>query len=363
MIGLGMFLFCRSAACWGELLQSKNKVPFCLEQSISGQEAAEILKQDEEFTRENDHEKPEAISGVCIWGEKKQAVLTNRNLSRSADADIILFCGDIELLFEDCRVPAKDDMKGCLVDEQTAWELFGDSEITGKEITCEGLPYMIRKVIPGEKKIAVFPAGSMKGQRSGVQDGLEAGTGQGKENPENDSCLSRITVLKPETVSMNDLKSALYSRYGVTAILLDVQLLRGISGFFVLLVPVIVCGIVLWNFYQRYQKQQEWIWKTATAAAALVLLVLAVLFIRQWIQIPYDYIPEKWSDFSFWTELWKEKADSMEYLMKIKKSILELDWISSFFKSIVRSVLAGMFCVAGTRFISSSVRNCKTYIV
>lgn len=61
----------------------------------------------------------------------------------------------------------------------------------------------------------------------------------------------------------------------------------------------------------------------ATAAAALVLLVLAVLFIRQWVQIPYDYIPEKWSDFTFWTELWKEKTDSMEYLMKIEKSILQ----------------------------------------
>ena len=122
---------------------------------------------------------------------------------------------------------------------------------------------------------------------------------------------------------MNDLKSALYSRYGVTATLLDVQLLRGISGFFVLLVPVIVCRIVLRKFYQHYQMQQEQIWKMATAAAALVLLVLAVLFIRQWVQIPYDYIPEKWSDFTFWTELWKEKTDSMEYLMKIEKSILQ----------------------------------------
>ena len=212
VIGIGIYLFCRSAAFWGELLYSKNKIQFCLEQSIDGR--------------------------VCIWGEKKQAVLENKNLSRKTEADVILFCGDIELLIEGYRVPATDDIRGCLVDEQTAWELFGDSQITGMEVTCEGIPYMIRKVIPGEKKIAVFPAGSMEGRTSGIQDGLNLGEGAGEGNQENHSCLSRITVLKPAAVSMNDLQSSLYSRYGIAAILLDLQLLRGISGFFVLLVPV-----------------------------------------------------------------------------------------------------------------------------
>ncbi len=362
VIGIGIYLFCRSAAFWGELLYSKNKIQFCLEQSIDGREAAEILKRDEEFTKESGYEKPEAISGVCIWGEKKQAVLENKNLSRKTEADVILFCGDIELLIEGYRVPATDDIRGCLVDEQTAWELFGDSQITGMEVTCEGIPYMIRKVIPGEKKIAVFPAGSMEGRTSGIQDGLNLGEGAGEGNQENHSCLSRITVLKPAAVSMNDLQSSLYSRYGIAAILLDLQLLRGISGFFVLLVPVMVCVFVLQNFYKSYQKQQEWIWKAVMAAAALVLLILALLFIRQWVQIPYDYIPEKWSDFTFWTELWKEKANGMEYLMKIQKSILDLEWMNSFFMSIIWGVLAGTFFVAGIILLKHSEYNLEQYM-
>ena len=120
VIGIGIYLFCQSAAFWGELLYSKNKIQFCLEQSIDGREAAELLKRDEEFTKESGYEKPEAISGVCIWGEKKQAVLENKNLSRKTEADVILFYGDIELLIEGCRIPATDDIRGCLVDEQTA---------------------------------------------------------------------------------------------------------------------------------------------------------------------------------------------------------------------------------------------------
>lgn len=357
VIGIGMFLFYRSAAFWGELLQNRNKVQFYLEQSINGQEAAEILRRDEEFKEEGDREKSGAISGFCIWGEKKQVTLTNGNLSRSAETDVILFYGDIELLFEGCRVPARDDAKGCLVDEQMAWELFGDSQITGKEISCEGIPYIIRRVIPGEKKIAVFSAGGMIDQASGVQGGLNPGKRQEEQTQENHSCLSRITVLKPEGISMNDLKSALSSQYGVTAELLDLQLLRGVGGFFVLLVPVIVCVFVLWYFYWRYKKQQEWVWKAVMAAAGLILLLLSLFLIKQWVQIPYDYIPEKWSDFTFWTELWKEKADGMECLIKIQKSILDLEWMNSLFKSIILGVLAGVFFVAGIILLNHNEYN------
>lgn len=79
---------------------------------------------------------------------------------------------------------------------------------------------------------------------------------------------------------MNDLKSALSSQYGVTAELLDLQLLRGVGGFFVLLVPVIVCVFVLWYFYWRYKKQQEWVWKALMAAAGLILLLLSLFLIK-----------------------------------------------------------------------------------
>lgn len=360
VIGIGFSLFYGSAAFWGELLQNKDQVEFYLEQPINGWEAAEILRRDGEFARDDSQEKSEAISGFCIWGEKRQATLTNDPLSRSTEADVILFCGDIELLFEGCRVPAKGDAKGCLVDERTAWELFGDSQITGKEISYEGKSYIIRKVIPGERKIAVFPADSMAVRTSDAPDGGRAGQGQevqnqegqGQEeqnqkeqNQEEQCCLSRITVLKPEEMSMHDLKSVLSGQYAVDAKLLDLQLLRGVSGFFVLPVPVFTCAVVLRYFYHCCKRQQGWMGKAVMAAAALVLLLLAFFLIKRWVRIPMDYIPEKWSDFAFWAELWKEKAECMEDLIKIRKSILDMKWIDCFFKSIVLGILAEIFFI------------------
>ncbi len=355
VIGIGFSLFYWSAAFWGELLQSKDQVEFYLEQPINGREAAEILRRDEEFARDDSQEKSEAISGFCIWGEKRQAALTNDHLSRSTEADLILFCGDIELLFEGCRVPAKDDAEGCLVDERTAWELFGDSQITGKEISYEEKPYIIRKVIPGERKLAVFPADSMAARTSGASGGWGAGKGSGEQNQkeqnqeeqnqEEQRCLSRITVLKPEEMSMHDLKSVLSGQYAVDAELLDLQLLRGVSGFFVLLVPVFTCAVVLRYFYHCCKRQQGWMGKAVMAAAALVLLLLAFFLIKRWVRIPMDYIPEKWSDFAFWAELWKEKAECMEDLIKIRKSILDMKWIDCFFKSIVLGILAEIFFI------------------
>lgn len=339
-MGTGCFLFYWSAAFWGGLLQVKDQVQFYLEQPISGQKALEILEQGREETASSEQEESELLYEFCIWGEKDQVTLTNDNLSKSIQADTILFCGNIELLFEDCRVPVMGDARGCLVDEQTAWELFGDGQIAGKEISCEGTKYIIRKVIPGKEKIAVFFAGGTTERMSDMD-----GAGQEERDQRGDNCLDRITILQSGEISLNDLKSAWISRYGVSVQLLDLQFLRGVSGFFVLLVPVTIFLLVLRSFYRQYKRQQEWLWKAVLATASLMLAVLVLFFLKAWVQIPYDYIPEKWSDFSFWTELWKEKQESMRYLIQMQKSILDLKWISSFFKCVVLGILAEVFLV------------------
>lgn len=339
-MGIGCFLFYWSAAFWGEMFQSKDQVLFCLEQPINSQKALEILEQSKEETVSSGQDESELLYEFCIWGEKKQMTLTNDNLLKKTQADVILFCGNIELLFEDCRVPVTGDTKGCLVDEQTAWELFGDDQITGKEISCEGAQYIIRKVIPGKEKIAVFSADDTVEKMPDM-----VGTEQEERNQSEESFLNRITVLKSGEISMNDLESAWISRYGVAVKLLDLQFLRGVSGFFVLLVPITIFLFVLLSFYQQCKRQQEWWWKAVIVTASLMLAVLVLFSLKAWVQIPYDYIPEKWSDFSFWTELWKEKQENMKYLIQIQKSILDLKWIGSFFKSIVLGILAEVFLV------------------
>lgn len=155
----------------------------------------------------------ELLYEFCIWREKKQMTLTNDNLLKETLADVILFCGNIKLLFEDCRVPVIGDTKGCLVDEQTAWELFGDDQITGKEISFEGTQYIVRKVIPGKEKIAVFSADGIVEKMPDMVGMEQEERNQSEESFLNGLVkLNRITVLKSGEISMNDLESAWISR-------------------------------------------------------------------------------------------------------------------------------------------------------
>ena len=143
MLGLAGIFFYLSAASWGSMILEKNQVRFYLEQPISGSEAVKIVEssQEREESKEEDNEQ---ITDFCIWGQRERAVLSNDNLSRNILANVIMMCGNPELLFEDCRVPGREDLQGCLIDQESAWQLFGSSNVVGKEITYNGKNYTIR---------------------------------------------------------------------------------------------------------------------------------------------------------------------------------------------------------------------------
>lgn len=345
---LAMILFYLSASAWGGLVWAKDKVQFYLEQPVSIREAQEVIKQDQK-TEEK------ALPEFCLWGQKKDVMLTNENLSRSTQANAVLLCGNPEVLFADCRVPVREDSQGCLVDEQTAWELFGSSQAVGKELSYEGQPYTIRKVISGKEKIIAFQ----------VSDDSVSGEGdQENEKQGNADALSRITVQKPEGTSIQELASLWEYQYGISVRILDMELLRGMSGVCVLLFPVTVC-IFFWRYLYGIadqiplilKKENPWrqiqqetrpgkrlqhkfvlpdgrLPKVLKGAASLLMVMVVLWLLGRWVRIPADYIPTRWSDFSFWTGLWKEKADGMKFLLEIPKADLDYEWVTGFFKSV-----------------------------
>lgn len=338
IMGIGTFLFYLSAVAWGSFIWTKNTVMFYLQQPISNKEAVSVIEQVQEAEEKNEEEsKVDTMPEFCIWGQKEQVILENKNLSRIAQADAILLCGNPELVFEDCRVPDKEDKQGCLIDEEIAWELFGSNQIVGKEIFIEKNSYIVRKVIPGKSKIIAFQVNSTDSEK----------VKQMVEEPLMEPILNRITIYKPKNRSINDLYLAWTNQYNFTIDILDTELLRGISGFCVLLIPMTICiffGVYL--FYQ-YEKEEIILGKIIMIGIVLLLVVLILVLLKNWVKIPDDYFPIKWSNFSFWTELWKEKQKAIQLLLQMPKSKLDYGWIINFFQSIGFSLVAEIFLMAG----------------
>lgn len=387
----GMLCIYISASAKGGLSWTKNYRMLYLEQPVTRKEAIAAMEQNEQEKEEyrqaereksdnsqlsndnrtsedsqlsNDNQisengdsKEEVLLDFCIWGQKEEVTLTNENLSRTAQADVILFCGNPELVFTDGELIGFGEKEGCMIDVQTAWELFGSSNVTGKEIVCGGETYIIRKVIESSERIVAVSA-----YQSDTADSNRMGQSDQEETQGFwDDVLNRITVRKPEQLSLNETELKLSSRYNLGGKGLDMELLRGISGGVLLLFPIMLC-----MFFWRYlyylaceslgegHRTQANSWDITVkkcsrilpeAVVSLLVLGLLVLFLRKQIQIPGDYIPTRWSEFSFWTELWQTKKEALCFLLQMKKSSPDVTWMISFCKSLGYGMAANLFYI------------------
>lgn len=343
--------FLSFAAC-GNLVSVKQRAMLCLEQPLSNQEAETIRQEIEKGWEES---RQDASAGgqegagqegsladltpeFCIWGQKEEVLLGNQDLERSIQTDAILLCGNPELVFEDCRRLDRDDLEGCLVDEAAAWELFGDLDVEGERITCEGKDFVIRGVVPGNRKLF---AHMVDGSHPTPQ--TEAGAEAGPQEPAQENSLDRITLQRPEGKSIQELYSEWSNRYSMYAKLMDLELLQGISGCCMLLMPTTLCICLLWYLCRRFRKVEQ-LWQKAGIAGLILLVSIGFgFFLKHQVRIPDEYIPTRWSDFSFWSRLWEEKREAVQLLLQMPKADVDYGW------------MAGLMRMAGFGILSEAL--------
>lgn len=367
VVGLVIFLSCLSFAADGALGFVKQRAMFCLEQPISNQEAEsmrqEIEKGWEKFSQDaaemeigqtdalQKGNRSELLPEFCIWGQKDGVSITNQDLERNVQADEILLCGNPELVFEDCRMLDREDTDGCLVDEKTAWELFGSLDVTGQRLTCEGKDYTIRGVIPGNKKVFAHMV-------DGSQPAPQTETRAEAEEPALENSLDRITLQRLEGKSIQELYLEWSSRYNVFAKLMDLELLQGISGCCMLLMPTTLCICLLWYLCRRFRKTEQLWQKAGIAGLALLVFIGFGFFLKHRVRIPDEYIPTRWSDFSFWSRLWKEKWEAVQLLLQMPKADVDYGWMEGLMRMAGFGVLSEILLLPALLMVRRIV-SCK----
>lgn len=382
-----MVLFYLSASAWGGLKLMNDNIMLYLEQPITIKEAAALIEEEKE-AYEAEQTEEMMLPDFCVWGQEEDILVANENLNKTTTVDAILLCGNPELVLEDCRMPVRDDKEGCIIDEETAWDLFGGSEVIDKAVTYNNRQYFIRKVIKSDEQIFACQADDASEKNTGQQNQADT---QGPEsfNAQAESRLNRVTLKKQEGCSVREIKTMWDNRTGIGGKVLDIELLYGISGFCVLLVPITLCAFFLIEllrqdkrrpeFYQRstrmakritvnkndfqktgkFQRMAGWIpqhipghmaGKAVTAASALIIIGMILFLLIKWVEIPLDYIPTKWSDFSFWINLWREKTDAVKLLWEMPKTDLDYIWVSLFCQSAVCGILAETITIMAYTF-------------
>ena len=84
--------------------------------------------------------------------------------------------------------------------------------------------------------------------------------------------------------------------------------------------------------------------------------MLLLAFLKDKVKIPDEYIPTRWSEFSFWESLWERKVDAVELLLRIPKSNLDNGWMDCFFHTCAYGVLAAV-CLVAAVILAGSQRT------
>lgn len=87
--------------------------------------------------------------------------------------------------------------------------------------------------------------------------------------------------------------------------------------------------------------------KAAMLGACMLLAVISFLFLKSQVRIPEDYIPSRWSDFAFWSGLWREKLEALKFLVGMEKAGLDYGWAYGFLKAAGCGFLAEFLLAAG----------------
>ena len=274
---------------------------------------------------------------VVGWAEESLQSANNPDLGKIAsDLDVLIIKGSSNLLVKGSNLFA-DDLEGCLIDNDTSYKLFGSSNCVGREIVYNDRTLIVRGILKGSKANIMIQATEDSSQ---VLDGLTIdGTG--------------LTLNKIEDFKV---------KFGINEMAINGDVYYMIAKFIALIFPIIALVLILIKVITSLFKSRN----KPVLVSLYVLMAIASIFIflkvaNIKISIPLDMIPNKWSDFDFWSKMGKEYKEKLEYVLYMKKYGVDIYNIENLLKSVLYSIFTVILFVINLRIIK--IKDIKILII
>ncbi len=288
-----------------------------LDRGISDLDAGRIQQQEWE------EEEP---VGLCFWGEKQEQLVTCLETGGAAVVMQIPMAGNPELM----EAGILTFQRGCLVDEQTAYDLFGTTQVGSQVLWHDGKSYPVLGTVEAPRRTMVMMA-----------DG--------------DSEMNRLVLaLSPEAGTMAGPQCLI--RWGVSGTVLDSTFIWSLLHNLLLIFPgifvIILCNYLASGWRELTmdgilygQQLKSWVKVIFAVTVALgMLLILACQIV-----IPKDMIPTKWSDFGFWQRWWESEKENAIRLLFTPLGNGQLKILLNMVKSAVTNIAACVVLLWPTR--------------
>ena len=312
--------------CWGISVGYSNNIK-------SDNKVVNFYFENDEVTTKKIDELTESRKDLMFagWMEEGIQTISNPDLNRNVENLKILFIKGSSSLLINSSMLFQDDIDGCLIDEDTAYKLFGSIHGIGQNIEYNGRNLVVRG-IHKETKANV------------IMQPLD----------------KDIIILDGITMDVKDLNLSEIDEFKMQSGFKEFSISGGvyyyIAKFASLLFPVGALILILIKVTVQAIKIRQ----KPVLLAIYIIISLAIIFIffkitNINIKIPLDLIPNKWSDFDFWTRLWKEYIDKFKYILYMKKNGVDIYNIENLAMSVLYSILTIVLFIINLKVIKIKV--------
>ena len=271
------------------------------------------------------------------WREESLQSVTNPDLNRTAnDLDLLLINGSSNLLVKGSML-FKDDKEGCLIDEETSFKLFGSSNCLG------------RSIVYNEKSLIV--RGILKGTKANMMLQL----------PEDSNLALKGLTIDGTGLTINKIEE-FKSQFGIQEMAINGGIYYIIAKTIAIIFPILALILILIKIIISIIKSRK---KPILVVIYLFMIITSIFIVFKItnikISIPLDMIPNKWSDFDFWSKMWKQYSEKIQYVMYMKKSGIDIYNIENLLKSVLFSIFTIILFVINLNVIK--IKDIKELII
>ena len=231
----------------------------------------------------------------------------------------------------------KDDKEGCLIDEETSFKLFGSSNCLG------------RTIVYNEKSLIV--RGILKGTKANMMLQL----------PEDSNLALKGLTIDGTGLTINKIEE-FKSQFGIQEMAINGGIYYIIAKTIAIIFPILALILILIKIIISIIKSRK---KPILVVIYLFMIITSIFIVFKItnikISIPLDMIPNKWSDFDFWSKMWKQYSEKIQYIMYMKKSGIDIYNIENLLKSVLFSIFTIILFVINLNVIK--IKDIKELII
>ncbi len=248
---------------------------------------------EESFDQLMDSEEAKKLASAAVWKNHGRKEISAEQTGRKQQADCYSIKGQPEAVFgktlQSGRYFLSSETDVCLLDQKTSIALFGVKDASGNVIQTGGKTYRITGILSGEEAVCMIPA-----EKGSTFDGISV-----QRKTDSKSVQSIVSMM--EVYLGGSHKEIIDGQfYSATA-----KIIFAVSQAMLCAALCTAAGV-----YAKKTRKPAVLSRCLVAAGWIMLLVIVILGIM-FSGLGRDYLPTYWSDFEFFSSLWKTKTEAV----------------------------------------------------